>query len=194
MRLFVSVEPSPEARAALAGVLGQIDIAPARSVSPERWHVTLAFLGEIDAGRVPALSAALAGVAAGAQPMQLRLSGAGVFPSSARPAVLWIGLGGDVDQLTRLADAVGGSLRSAGVELERRPFAAHLTVARYRNAPASALAATVAQLSQHNGPPFTASEMRLMRSYPGPHPRHEAMQTWPLGDRSTPAAAAESPT
>lgn len=181
MRLFVSVEPSPAARAALADELGRIDVAPARLVAPERWHVTLAFLGEIDVGRVPALDVRLAEVAAGAVPMQLRLAGAGVFPSRARPAVLWVGLAGDVEPVRRLAGAVARSLREAGVEREGRRFAPHLTIARYRNAPAGAAAATVAELSQHAGPRFAVEEVQLMRSHLGPNPRHEAIGTWRLG-------------
>lgn len=192
MRLFVSVEPSPQARAALAGALDQLDVAPARLVKAERWHVTLAFLGEIDGGRVPALSAGLESVAAGAEPMQLRFSGAGVFPSHRRPAVLWMGLSGDVERLGRLAGAVAGSLRLAGVELDRRRFGPHLTIARYRNAAPSAAAATVAELSQHNGPPFTVTEIHLMRSHLGPHPRHEPVDSWRLGSQPTPDGAAGS--
>jgi len=184
VRLFVSVEPPADARAALAEALDRRDIGPARLVSPERWHITLAFLGEVYHDRVLVLGSRLAEVAARAAPLQLGLAGAGVFPSRGRPSVLWVGLTGDIEPLRELAGTVASSLRQAGVRLERRRFAPHLTVARYRNAAAGAsatkAAVAVAELSGHSGPRFTVEEIRLMRSHLGRHPWHEPVGAWRL--------------
>lgn len=188
MRLFVSVEPSAAARTELSSTISGLDVAPARPVAPERWHITLAFLGDIDGGGVPAVRDGLAAVAAGVGPLRLRLAGAGVFPDPRRPAVLWIGLTGDVDPLRRLAAQVTDALRAAGVCVERRRFAPHVTVARYRNARADATVATVAQLSGYSGPDFTITEMHLMRSHLGSPPRHDVVDTWRLGGQPTPGA------
>lgn len=180
MRLFVSVEPSAAARAALAGRLAAVDVGAARLIPAERWHVTLAFLGEVADGRVTDLQERLAGAAATATPLSLRLSSAGVFPSAGRPSVLWVGLGGDLAALRVLAGAVTQAVRQTGVRLERRPFAAHLTVARYREPQPAAAQAAVDALAAYVGPPFDAAEIHLMRSHLGPHPRHEQIGRWAL--------------
>ena len=181
MRLFVSVDLSPAAREALVAAVGRLDLTPARLVSPERWHITLAFLGEVVPDRLPALGGRLAGVAEAAVPLQLRLSGSGVFPARGRPSVLWVGLTGDVDGLRRLAGAVARSVRAAGVRLERRKFAPHVTIARYRSAPAGAASAPLAELAGHSGPRFRVEQLHLMRSHLGPRPRHELVEAWQLG-------------
>ena len=183
MRLFVSVEPSAAAVTALTEALDALDLGPARLVPTERWHVTLAFLGEVGDQRLPALSQALQGVAAGAPAMRLQLSGAGAFPARGRPSVLWVGVSGDVEPLRRLAVAVARASRQAGVRLERRRFAPHLTIARYRQAPAGAATLAVAGLTAHTGPPFAVERLQLMRSHLGPRPRHEEVAAWRLGDQ-----------
>ncbi|MDP9240380.1 MAG: RNA 2',3'-cyclic phosphodiesterase [Actinomycetota bacterium] len=181
MRLFVSVEPSPAARAALAGRLAAVDLGAARLIPADLWHVTLAFLGEVADGHVTDLRPALARVAATANPLSLRLSSAGVFPSVRRSAVLWIGLGGDVAALQVLAGDVVRAVGQTGVRLERRAFAAHLTVARYRQPQPAAAQAAIAALAEYVGPPFDVAEIHLMRSHLGPRPRHEQIDRWALG-------------
>ncbi len=47
MRLFVAVWPSPEAVRILAG-LARPELAGTRWTSPEQWHVTLRFVGELE--------------------------------------------------------------------------------------------------------------------------------------------------
>jgi 2'-5' RNA ligase len=180
VRLFVSVEPSDDARSALAGRLAELDLTPARPVPAERWHITLAFLGEVADGRVTALRDELATVARAAGWFPLRLSAAGTFPARGCPSALWIGLAGDLPELRRLAANVGTAVRRCGVRLERRPFAPHLTVARYRVAPPGAADAALAMLSPYDGPPFEVGELQLVRSHLGPHPRHEPVAGWPL--------------
>lgn len=182
MRLFVSVEPSAAARAGLAQRIDGLDLTPARLIPAERWHITLAFLGEVADSVLPDLQEELGLAAQAARPLTLRLAGAGRFPAGGRPSVLWVGLAGDVEPLRRLAREVGRAVRRAGVRLQRRPFAAHLTVGRYRDAPPGAADAAVAALSAYTGPGFAVEELRLMRSHLGPHPRHEQVDASRLAD------------
>lgn len=66
MRLFVGAYPPPEVVADLAAFVAGLELGrpqPAghslRVVAPDRWHLTLAFLGEIPDGRVGAVMNAL---------------------------------------------------------------------------------------------------------------------------------------
>ena len=60
MRLFLALAPDEAARAALARTACMLrPLAPGRYVPPSLYHITLAFLGETDAARLPAVREAM---------------------------------------------------------------------------------------------------------------------------------------
>jgi RNA 2',3'-cyclic 3'-phosphodiesterase len=156
-RLFVAVPLSEPARLAVAEVVEQI-----RAGEPEgrgvRWvrldglHLTLRFLGPTPDERVADIAAAMAAAADGQAPFAVRIAGADAFPPTGRPRTLWLDLDRGVDDLTALATRLDDTLSGAGWERERRPFRAHLTLARadgVRAGPATvaALRAAAAELA-----------------------------------------------
>ena len=174
MRLFIGITPTGEALAHAAGAVDRISSTTPdmRWVSRERWHVTLAFLGEVDSDRVPALIARLDAVAGSHGPLQgLRLAGAGTFRG-----VLWLGVKPTErhSPADRLARAVQREMRAVGIHVERRPWRAHLTLARWRpSADRDALARQVADsLADYAGPAFDVHDIRLVHSITGPSPSH----------------------
>ena len=62
-------------------------------VAPENLHVTLKFLGGVEAERLPLVREALDRAVAGRAPFDLVVSGLGAFPTPTRPRVLWAGIG-----------------------------------------------------------------------------------------------------
>src|SRR3954468_18601242 len=132
MRLFTAVYPPPDELDRLAVALGEL--APGlRPVSREQWHITTAFYGEVPDGLVDELTERLARGVARTSPISLSLRGAGTFPKQAAKArVLWVGLDGDVGELSRLADRCVAAGRRSGLRMEHRAFRPHLTVARAR--------------------------------------------------------------
>lgn len=152
MRLFVALRPPPEALAHLEAALPQWPSAP------ERWHLTLAFLGEVDA------PPDLTGVGDG--PLTLQLRGSGVF---GRGGPVWVGVAGELDRLTALAAGVASTCRRQGHEVERRPYRPHLTVGRRGHPDPSRLAA-------YEGPVWTATELELVRSSVGRTVEHVVLQ------------------
>jgi 2'-5' RNA ligase len=161
VRLFVSLRPPPEAVTHLRAELPQWPSAP------ERWHTTLAFLGDV---AVPEpVDEALAAALDGAPAPQLRLAGSGTFGSR----TVWVGLDGDLDDLQELARRVSAAVRQAGVRLERRRYRPHLTVGRGgRPDPA--------RLSGYRGPQWTAREVELVRSDLGRTASHTVLARYPL--------------
>lgn len=152
-----------------------------RWVSSERWHVTLAFLGEVHPDRIPGLRARLDDVAAQHPPLGLRLAGAGAFRG-----VLWLGVQPTArhSPADRLARAVQRQMRAMGIPVERRPWRAHLTVARWRpSAERDAAAQGVADsLAGYAGPAFDVLEIHLVHSITGPSPSHNHIHVARLGD------------
>lgn len=135
LRAFIAVELGEALRRALGEVQAHVRAAvdlPVRWVEPEKAHLTLKFLGDIDEGQVEAIVSAMADIASQAQPMTVALGDVGGFPTLARPRVLWVGLRGDVGPLTDLQQALESRLESLGFAAEGRPFAPHLTLGRVR--------------------------------------------------------------
>ena len=135
MRLFASLELPETTRAACADVLRRLRAASGsvRILPVEAMHLTLAFLGEVEAARVDAVRVALAKVARSSPPVPLHVAGAGAFPDLARPRVLWLGVNDAAGAVAALAGAVQTALAPLGFEPEARGFRPHLTVARLRD-------------------------------------------------------------
>jgi 2'-5' RNA ligase len=103
-----------------------------RWVAPENIHLTLKFLGDVDAAAMPALQRAVADACVGIAPIALTLRGAGAFPDTRRPNVLWIGVEGQVERATQLAQKIDDACAALGFAREERPFSPHLTLGRVR--------------------------------------------------------------
>jgi 2'-5' RNA ligase len=194
VRLFVGIVPSAEAISHAAGVVDRIasTTPDMRWVPSERWHLTLAFLGEVDPDRLPQLTARLDDVAATHSSIDgLRLEGSGTFPG-----VLWLGVGSAEaagattdprfsaeSRLGGLADAIQREMPKAGVHLESRPWEPHLTIGRWRPSPRREGAARDAarSLADYVGPAFGVHDLRLIHSITGPQPEYVDVHVAQLG-------------
>ena len=140
-----------------------------RPVHEANLHLTVKFLGEIPSGTVADAASALSVAVQGFSSLPLHTIGGGVYPGKRRPRVLWVGLGGGVEALQSLRDAVEESMGEAGFPQDTRAqFRPHVTVARFR---ANAAPSTVQAALDHvrNLPPevegrFTVEGLSLMRS------------------------------
>jgi RNA 2',3'-cyclic 3'-phosphodiesterase len=105
--------------------------AEVKWVEPENLHVTLLFLGEIDALEVVDICRAVRKVAENTAPFSLSVSGIGAFPNMRRPRTLWIGVDEGRDPLVALHDALEGALLKLGAyRREERGYTPHLTLGR----------------------------------------------------------------
>jgi 2'-5' RNA ligase len=177
MRLFVAIDPPTDAVDHLRAHVNMSQ-SGLRWVKPEQWHLTLTFCGDVEERKADDLSTRLARAAARHKPLQLQLAGAGAFSRPARAHALWIGLAGDVDALSTLAASTSAAARRVGVKDEDRRYRPHLTIARA--SPPSDLRDLVTELSSYQGPPWTATDIHLVRSHLAPSTVHERIGTWPL--------------
>ncbi|MBX6371184.1 MAG: RNA 2',3'-cyclic phosphodiesterase [Acidothermus sp.] len=196
MRLFAAVSPPLAARRHLAEALERIRAAdePWRWVDPPRWHLTLAFFGEVAEDRVPSLVSRLSRAVARARPLALRLAGAGAFDRPTRARVLWVGVEVREDDpgLSLLAARCVAAGRRSGLAMPGadRPFRGHLTLARSAGEERLDAREVVTALADYRGPWWTASELSLMRSFLGPQPRYEVIRQWMFGEASSERIAA----
>lgn len=173
MRLFVASELPEEMLEALAETSAALrEAVRGRYVAPDSFHVTLAFLGEVEGSRVPAACDALRESCAGYGPIDASLRELGCF-GRARAATLWQGV--NTAGLSALAQDVRRSLRAAGFALDEKAFLAHVTLMRAarlegRELPMPCLACG------------TIDTVTLFRSdLSGDRPRYDALERLLLG-------------
>ena len=149
LRLFIAVELPDAVRTELDRVIARLrresPQGAAKWVRSEGVHLTLKFLGPVPSARVEAIQSALQEAARGVPPFQLQPTGLGAFHGSRggplefqrgresyahNLTVIWLGLGGDVPELARLARQVEAQVAPLGYPTEKRPFFPHLTLAR----------------------------------------------------------------
>ncbi len=129
MRLFVGLAVDAAVKEALERLTLRLRTKDdgLRWSTPDQWHVTLVFLGEVEDEARARLVRELATVQP--PPLKLHVERLGVFE---RAGILHVELGVS-PQLLRLYEAVAASVRRAGLEVEDRPYRAHITLARSRN-------------------------------------------------------------
>jgi RNA 2',3'-cyclic 3'-phosphodiesterase len=128
--------PATEAvvEAAEEVIRGLRGVGDVRWVTPDRLHLTLKFLGETPADRVPLLQEVLAKKANNFSQFLIELGGVGAFPNGRKPQTLWLGLEGEgVEKLVRLAAKVDAAAGKLGFAREPRPYHPHLTIGRVKS-------------------------------------------------------------
>lgn len=148
MRLFVAVDLAERARAAAGAIVAELaarlsterllDRGSIAWVLPANLHVTLRFLGEVGKEAASALVDAI-GAPFEQERFAIELRGVGLFPAQGAPRVLWIGIEDGRVMLEDLQREVEQRVARLGLPVEDRPFAAHLTLARFKHLPSPRL-------------------------------------------------------
>jgi len=145
MRLFVAVELCDSIRRAAEFVTGELQrrlagTLRARWVPVDHMHLTVHFIGHVPDERVPTVLDALQS-AVPIEPFDVALAGCGAFPPHGPPRVLWIGLSEGLPALSAIHGEINQRLLPLGFQPEARPYTAHVTLARVKDAPRGSSAA-----------------------------------------------------
>jgi 2'-5' RNA ligase len=135
IRSFIAIELPEEAKKGLARLRKELERDEhkfVKWVDPGGIHLTLKFLGNIPSKRVAEITEAMKEAAEGILSFHLEISGLGAFPSLRQVRVFWVGIGGEVDKLSRLQQNIDSKLAVLGFAKEERSFVPHLTLARIR--------------------------------------------------------------
>ncbi len=129
-RLFIALDLPSEVKQQLLQLPRAY--SGARWQSLEQLHLTLVFIGDVDKSQVPELLEALKQVHA--EPLHLSLKGVGYFGSARYPRVLFA----EVEKnpaLNKLQKQVFNALAGLGLDLEKRKYHPHVTLARLERTP-----------------------------------------------------------
>ncbi len=125
-RLFFALWPSVELGRELYRLAGMaLRGGAGRRVAPENIHLTLAFLGSVDASFRECAEQAASRVQAGAFALNLERIGCW-----AKSGILWVGPEQTPETLLQLIQELNSGLAGCGHVAEKRPYAAHLTLVR----------------------------------------------------------------
>lgn len=132
IRAFIAVEVAPTTIASIASAVTELKpkLPAIRWVAPANFHLTVKFLGDIEASQVDAIGAALQLALAPFPRCTINAKGLGVFPGLRRAKILSVGFFGD--ELARLAASMDSALLALGFFAEPREFTPHLTIGRWR--------------------------------------------------------------
>lgn len=185
MRTFVAIYPSPEAVEHLDAFLDvRRESGPFRWTHAAQWHLTLAFFNDVPPRSFDALIERLQATVQKRSPQRAAIVGGGAFPHAGWAKILWAGI--EVDDSAEL-ELLAKGCRTAGATTGAPPsgerFRPHLTIARIGRP----IEATkwVRLLEGYRGPEWTIDEIALVESHlgegPNKRPRHEIVETLPLG-------------
>ena len=140
----------------------QKGVSGARWREPDQFHITLGYFGEVDDDRAEDLDRELASKPL--PPLRLRVRGAGHYGTNP-PHSLWMGVE-LTDGLEKLHAHVRHSARRARVDMDRRQYRPHVTMAYLRDTvDVERVIRFEQRLADFESPPILFDEMHLWSSH-----------------------------
>jgi len=133
LRSFIAIELPDSAKSALAELQGELKKTGAdiRWVKPDNVHLTLKFLGNIEEKIISTIVQVIQGTCNKYTPFNLEIKEIGFFPDMKSPRIIWVGINGNTT-IAGMQSEIDSGLSSLGFEREKRNFAPHLTLGRFR--------------------------------------------------------------
>jgi len=188
VRLFIAVTVPEEVKASAQRAQDELRRAlPAASVrwsKPDQFHLTLRFLGNVEAAQLPALQAAAREMCGRFAPLRMRAERLGCFPLRGIPRVIWAGVRDEGDRLPELQQAIQRASAPFTSEPAEERFTGHVTLGRIkaiRRGEAEELTKAIASMAENTFGRWTASAVEFMRSELSPAGAcHSTLATLPL--------------
>ena len=157
-RLFAGLEIPAHVCSILSGLRG--GLPGARWIEPSDYHITLRFIGDIGNRMAADIDSLLADVNRG--PVSLRVSGLASFGGD-KPHSIFASVENN-RQLSELQYEVDRIVRACGVEIDKRRFQPHVTLARLRGASSLDVADYLSKAGYFPPQSFTANRFVLFSS------------------------------
>lgn len=132
VRAFIAVDAANRDIAGLQQeMLAGQSARDVRPVSPDNFHFTLIFLGEINDERAGKVKEKLAEIKF--ESFSVTYTGVGAFPSPGNVRVVWVGVDSEgAEKMVALARKVVAKMADIGFRPDK-PFSPHLTILRAKN-------------------------------------------------------------
>jgi 2'-5' RNA ligase len=170
IRSFIALYPDAAARAEMARFVECLRQRE-RGVKWEeadKIHVTVKFLGDMEARTLDAIDRALReGIAAMPLPpdgITGMIDRTGGFPNLRRPRIVWVGFSTPPPETPALQRLVERVCTDAGAEREDKPFTPHFTIGRVRRDADTAGLENALQACSFQSTPVRFTRLRIMES------------------------------
>jgi 2'-5' RNA ligase len=154
-------------------------------VHPEDYHLTLRFLGGLQAEATTRLLTDVEGQAVTFDPFTLNLQGISSFPPRRDRGVLWISLGSLAPAMMALQERLELAVQALGFEADTRSFTPHLTIGRFKSCDTEPLMELLPSFAERAWGSFSCREYVLMKRRSGARdnagePLYEVLARFPV--------------
>ena len=178
IRYFIGLPPDTEVQEQLAQQAKEQEptLHFAKWTHPQDYHITLAFLGDLEASKAEEVRDVLSKHTFHTSTFSVHTSQWGCFGPPKKPSILWAGIESS-DELKALHAEVWSLMETVGFEREQRPFRPHLTIARRSQG------STAADVKSAHLPSLSwqVRDVVLFQTHFGRRPAYEQVLTLPLG-------------
>jgi 2'-5' RNA ligase len=134
MRVFLALEIPEDLKDEIERSLNELQkICPSRVkwVKREHWHITLQFIGDVEASAIPKLKSGFAEILKGLEQFTISNPETEVIPPR-RPRLIWLKCDYDSPQLGNVLKKLRDFLNREGYQIDTKPFRLHITLGRVK--------------------------------------------------------------
>jgi 2'-5' RNA ligase len=132
--------------------------------SPDDWHVTFAYFGNISLSDAERLQSTLREVCHRVPPVQVHVEGVGTHPEPERVESLWAGVAPG-DRLKDVSRQIRAVVEGFGWVLDRRVFRPQVLLGRSNRAPVNARS-FIDRMTSYTGPVWVFDTLVLLQARP----------------------------
>jgi RNA 2',3'-cyclic 3'-phosphodiesterase len=168
MRFFIALEVPEENRQELKQVQLQVEklIPEIRLTDNDKFHITLAFIGDQPENLKESLIEVLNHSVEGIAPFEVKPSYIDGFPNIHHPHTIWAGVNGDIDKLLRIRERIKDGLKKLQLPVDERRFTPHIAIAKSLNLQISPETEENLQTLIKNEEPIKVTSIKLFESIP----------------------------
>lgn len=136
-RVFLAINLPDEIKRYLAGIIQKLQKENKKKVI--KWvdsnilHMTLSFLGDLDDGQIEEVEELIKEELVNYNQTILELKSIGAFPELDRPRVVFVEAQDESKIIYKLQKSLVDKFNRLGLEIDQRPWKAHITVARVKD-------------------------------------------------------------
>ena len=129
IRAFIAIDIPADIKSKIIELSKGLNSSGIKPVGPEQLHITLFFLGYVDAEQIASVKLALS-------KMQVRsfsvdLNGIGTFDPR-NPRIVFINIAKGSEELKKIYADLSGDISALRIRMDERAFAPHITIARLK--------------------------------------------------------------
>jgi 2'-5' RNA ligase len=163
-RAFIAVDIPEDIKSRITEISKGLDSSGIRTVGPEQLHITMFFLGYVDARQLEAVKGALSKMHA--RSFAVDLNGIGTFDVR-NPRVVFVSITKGSEELSAMYAGLFDDISALRIRMDERGFTPHITIARLKSftgKETNAVKALTEEYSSYDFGSFLCTSIKLKQS------------------------------